>query len=95
MYHEKGYIKELGEVDGVSGATMNAYLQSKGTPIEIPHANPTKQALIDFRDCIVNNEKPISNLHTGADAARTVQLSLDAMYDNEIKYWGKDVDLTK
>ena len=88
-YREKGYEKKLGDVDGVSGATINTYMQGKGTPIEVPHVNPTKLALIDFKENIQNNTDPISNVYTGADTARAVQLSLDAMYNNEIKYWDK------
>lgn len=95
IYYEKGHEneseKELGDVDGVSGATMNPLAQAYATPIEVEHINPTKQALIDFRDCIVDNKVPISNVQTGADTAMAVQLSLDAMISNEIKYWDKDV----
>lgn len=87
IYFEKGYEKELGDVDGVSGATMNANVQGKGTPIEVSHSNPTKQALSDFKDNVLNNTLPISNVYTGANTAKAVQLSLDAMCFNEIKYW--------
>jgi predicted dehydrogenase len=83
-YHPEGeYEKELGEVDGVSGATMN-WDQGKGTPVEIDHADPSNQALIDFRDSVVNNEQPISDVHSGANAALCVQMGLDAMYQNKI-----------
>ncbi|ULC59330.1 Gfo/Idh/MocA family oxidoreductase [Flaviramulus sp. BrNp1-15] len=89
IYHEKGFKKEITDVDGVSGATANAYLQGKGYPIEISHLDPTKQALVDFRDSIIENKEPISNVYTGADTARSVQLSLDAMYNQNIQYWKK------
>ena len=89
IYYEKGQKKELGEVDGVSGATVNTYLQGKGTPIKVSHTDPSKQALIDFRDAIRENKKPISNVYTGANTAVAVQLSLDAMYNEEIQYWNK------
>ncbi|TNJ44901.1 Gfo/Idh/MocA family oxidoreductase [Tamlana fucoidanivorans] len=89
VYYEKGIEKELGEVDGVSGATVNSQMQGKGIPIHIEHNDPSKQALIDFRDSIVNNTEPISNIHTGANTAKAVQMSLDAMYKDEIIYCDK------
>ena len=87
IYHEKGYKKELGEVDGVSGATINSHLQGYAKPIEVSHEDPSKQALMDFRDAIYDNKIPISNVHTGAKTAMAVQGSLDAMYNEEIVYW--------
>lgn len=87
IYYEKGFEKELADVDGVSGATKNPYLQGNGHQISFSHGDPTKQALIDFRDNIVNNKIPVSNVHTGARTAAAVQLSLDAMYDDKIVYW--------
>lgn len=83
-YHPEGnYEKELGDVDGVSGATMN-WNQGRGTPVTVEHADPSKQALIDFRDSITNNQQPVSNVYSGAKAARCVQMGLDAMYKNKI-----------
>jgi len=76
-------------VDGVSGATANPYMQGRGNPINVTHLDPSKQALMDFKDSIVNNTTPISNIQTGANTAKAVQLSLDAMYNNEIKYWNQ------
>tara|TARA_B100000809_G_scaffold141837_2_gene139413 strand:- start:114 stop:1301 length:1188 start_codon:yes stop_codon:yes gene_type:complete len=89
IYYEAGFEKVIGNVDGVSGATMNNY-NNKGVSIDVNQKPPTKQAFIDFKTSITDNTLPISNVHTGADTARTVQLSLDAMYTNEIKYWNKD-----
>ncbi len=87
IYYEKGFKKEIADVDGVSGATINSHLQGKGYPIKVSHIDPSKQALIDFRDSILENKQPISNVFTGADTARAVQLSLDAMYNEDIQYW--------
>ncbi|WP_343487928.1 Gfo/Idh/MocA family oxidoreductase [Allomuricauda sp. d1] len=89
-YPEGSYQREVGEVDGVSGATVN-WDQGKGIPIEVVHDDPSKQALIDFRDGIVNNEEPISNIHSGAKAARCVQMGLDAMYGQKIMEWASPV----
>ena len=87
VYYEKGVKKDLGDVDGGSGATTNPQMQGKGMAINVSHIDPSKQALIDFRDNVLNNKTPISNVHTGANTAKAVQLSLDAMYKNEIIYW--------
>ncbi|WP_303319222.1 Gfo/Idh/MocA family oxidoreductase [Flavivirga abyssicola] len=87
IYYEKGYKKEIADVDGVSGATRNSHQQGKGYPIEVSHLNPSKQALIDFRDAILENKQPISNVFTGANTAKAVQLSLDAMHNEDIRYW--------
>ncbi len=86
IQYEKGYKKEIGDVDGVSGATKS-YKAGHRIPIEVSHLDPSKQALIDFRDSILNNTQPISNITTGANTARAVQLSLDAMYNEDIRYW--------
>ncbi|MEA1787099.1 Gfo/Idh/MocA family oxidoreductase [Arenibacter sp. GZD96] len=83
FFPEGGTSKELGNVDGVSGATTN-WEQGKGIPIEFEHADPSKQALIDFRDSIWNNTKPISDIFTGANTAVCVQMGLDAMRKDEI-----------
>lgn len=85
--YEKGHEKKLTDVDGVSGATANHTLQGKGQPIEVEHLEPSKQALIDFRDNITENKLPISNVYSGANTAVAVQMSLDAMINNEIIYW--------
>lgn len=87
IYYEKGYEKVLADVDGVSGATENPFLQGTGIPIDITHLDPSKQALIDFRDSIQHNKQPISNVYTGANTALAVQLSLDAMIKEETQYW--------
>lgn len=87
IYYEKGFEKEFIDVDGVSGATKNPHLQGEGNIINISSIDPTKQALIDFKDAIIDNKTPISNVYTGASTAVAVQLSLDAMYKEKIVYW--------
>jgi len=77
---------EKKDVDGVSGATSEA-THKFGEPIEIEHSEPSKQALTDFRDSILNNEEPMSNVISGGKAAICVQMGLDAMYNNEIVHW--------
>ena len=89
-YNDK---KILGDVDGVSGATIiNGWEEGKGIPISIDHDDPTRQALIDFRDSILTNRQPISNVVTGAKTAIAVQMGIDAMYGEKPVYW-KNVSL--
>lgn len=87
IQYEKGFEKKLVDVDGVSGATSNPHAQEKGSQIKVSHMDPTKQALVDFRDSILNNEKPLSDVYTGANTAVAVQMSIDAMCNEEIVYW--------
>ncbi|WP_299064235.1 Gfo/Idh/MocA family oxidoreductase [uncultured Polaribacter sp.] len=79
-------IKAPKDVDGVSGATWQKDDLGYGEPINIVHDNPSKQALLDFRNSILDKKEPVSNVITGAKAAVCVQMGLDAMYKNEIIY---------
>ncbi|MEM9647177.1 MAG: Gfo/Idh/MocA family oxidoreductase [Bacteroidota bacterium] len=90
FYPEGTREKEIGEVDGVSGATVN-WVEGKGIPIHVEHLDPSKQALIDFKNSILKNEEPISNILTGANTAACVQMGLDAMYGNKIAVWDFEV----
>lgn len=74
------------EVDGVSSATWQADDKGYGEIINISHENPSKQALTDFRNSILDKKEPVSNIITGAKAAICVQMGLDAIYNNEIIY---------
>jgi len=75
-----------GIVDGVTGASVK-WDEEKGYPIEIDHIDPTLQAIIDFRDCVINNTKPTSNELTGAQASIMVQMSLDAIENSSVLNW--------
>lgn len=78
------------DVDGVSGATAQ-WDAEKGYPLNLTHLNPSKQALLDFREAITNNVQPESGIITGAKAAIAVQMGLDAMYENKVVTWNKTV----
>lgn len=91
-YPEGKKNKEMGEVDGVAGATLK-WDEGKGYPIEVDHEDPSKQALMDFRESIANNTEPISNIATGANAAVCVQMGLDAMHNEKIVHWKSDLNL--
>ncbi|MGB5369891.1 MAG: Gfo/Idh/MocA family oxidoreductase [Flavobacteriaceae bacterium] len=92
FYPEGGYQKETGTVDGVAGATV-PWEQGKGIPVEVKHEDPSKQALIDFRDHVINGSEPISNVVTGAKAALCVQMGLDAMHNDTMIRWNDSLTL--
>jgi predicted dehydrogenase len=78
---------EKGIVDGVSGATLKTWQEGKGVPILGADKDPTIEALNDFYESVVYQEEPISSVKSGAVAAKCVQISLDALYDGEVKHW--------
>nr|WP_298793722.1 Gfo/Idh/MocA family oxidoreductase [uncultured Allomuricauda sp.] len=83
---KKEESRQIGEVDGVSGATVK-WDQEKGIPITVEHLDPSKQALLDFRDSIVTNSMPKSNVISGAKAAICVQMGLDALHTGKVVDW--------
>ncbi|WP_296635326.1 Gfo/Idh/MocA family oxidoreductase [Polaribacter sp.] len=90
FYPEGKKNKVMGEVDGVSGATAQ-WDKDKGYYINIEHLDPSKQALLDFKNAIINNKPPLSNINSGAKTAVCVQMALDAMYNNEIVKWNNNL----
>ena len=87
IYPEKKSETTYENVDGVSGATSKPWVQGNGSSIEYEHTDPSKQALIDFRDNILNNTMPFSNVLTGSSTAIAVDLSLQALHNEKITYW--------
>lgn len=87
VFAESRDLTEKGIVDGVSGATLQAWNSGKGTPIDAPGNDPTLDALKQFYNSIVNDAPVISDVKSGAQTAKCVQISLDALYDGKIKYW--------
>jgi len=92
FYPEEQENKVLGNVDGVSGATVK-WDKGKGIPIEVIQEEPSKQALIDFKNSIVNRTEPESNIITGAKTAICIQMGLDAMINEEIVSWKSDLGI--
>ena len=86
---EDNHKKVHAEVDGVAGATVK-WVKGKGIPLNVQHAKPTEQALLDFRDSILTNKKPKSNIVTGANVAVCVQMGLDAIHGNKIIHKKKE-----
>jgi len=85
-FPEGQYDKEYGDVDGVTGATTN-WMAGKGKSISIDHIEPTKQALVDFRDAIINSSMPLSNVFSGANTALAVDMGVRSMDTNKTIYW--------
>ncbi|UMB60622.1 Gfo/Idh/MocA family oxidoreductase [Lutibacter sp. A80] len=90
---EEKQKSKLKDVDGVSGATAQIQHNNYGEPINIEHKNPTQQALLDFRDNILNNTTPLSNVITGGKTAICVQMGIEAMHKNEIIYWKPEFNI--
>lgn len=87
IYQESKGMKEQGIVDGVSGATRMAWQSGEGVPIDAPSVDPTLDALKQFYQAITSGQTVASNIYTGAETAKCVQISLDALYEGKIKYW--------
>lgn len=87
IYIEKPKNKALGMVDGVSGATMEAWQNGSGVAIEAPGNNPTIDALKQFRDAVLSGGEIVSGIRTGANTAKCIQMSLDSLHENKISYW--------
>ena len=90
VYLEQKEEAALGVVDGVSGATMKAWNAGQGVPLDIKHEVPTRQALLDFRESIIQNKRPESNAESGAKVSIVVQMALDAMDNGRVEYWKDD-----
>ena len=66
---------------------QQAWQKGEGAAIDAPGNDPTLDALKQFYESIVNGAPVVSSLQTGALTAKCVQVSLDALYQNQIKKW--------
>ena len=87
IFMENKTLKKHGIVDGVSGATMQAWKKGQGAPIEASNENITLQAFEQFYQSITEDATVYADLESGAQTAKCVQMSLDAMYESKIAYW--------
>ncbi|MEP4532879.1 MAG: Gfo/Idh/MocA family oxidoreductase [Cyclobacteriaceae bacterium] len=94
IHAERKSLAETGIVDGVSGATLQAWKKGEGVPIKASGEDPTLHALRQYYDSIVNGKPVISTVETGAQTAKCVQISLDALYEGAIKKWDQYPELT-
>lgn len=84
--------KNLGVVDGVTGATIESLKAAGGKEIEYKstdglNLDPTAYALIAFADCIRGNKRPISNVDTGKETAIAVHMGNRAVETAEVQLW--------
>ncbi|MDF2189360.1 Gfo/Idh/MocA family oxidoreductase [Paraflavitalea sp. CAU 1676] len=88
FYPEAAARKELETVDGVSSATKIEWNKDGGIPIlKEPMKDGTWYALQDFHKCIVEKQKPVSNVITGATTAVCVHLANEAAYSHATQNW--------
>jgi hypothetical protein len=66
------------DADTVTGATMSLSGQA-GRWVKFESFNPTRNAMVAFREAVISNSTPAASVENGLATARTVQLSLDAM----------------
>ena len=93
IYLEDKKKKELGLVDGVSGATIRAIMEGDAIPVKSKHMDPSKQALVDFADSIKNDKEPISNVKTGAKTAFAVSLALKSIKSKDRTHWKQSYNI--
>lgn len=93
IYAENFDKKQKGIVDGVSGATLKAWKQGEGAPINAPGNDPTIDALRQFYDSVVQGASVISDIKTGATTSKCVQMVLDVLHGDEIRYWSEYPEL--
>lgn len=84
--------KELGVVDGVTGATIETLKPGKGSPVifqspDLKNMDPTAYAFLSFADCIKNNKMPVSNVFTGRDVAIAVHMGNAAADSGNQQLW--------
>jgi predicted dehydrogenase len=93
FYPEKQYAKELGIVDGVSGATKIVMNTDGGIPIlDKPTKDGTIYALEEFHASITTGKKPVSNIDTGTKAAICVAMCNEAVFSGKGQEWKKEYD---
>jgi predicted dehydrogenase len=85
--------KELGLVDGVSGATITK--SSDGIAVELPTRkgwNGTHYALQGFREAITRGTAPSSDVVRGARSTIATRLAIDATRSGEPRSWRAEWD---
>ena len=90
LYGEGGGAA-LGQVDGVSSATMSADKAKDGIKIWAPEEkegfNNTMYALDHFYNAVRDKTLPYSNVYNGATTAICVKMAVDAMRNEQILHW--------
>ncbi|WP_036691779.1 Gfo/Idh/MocA family protein [Pedobacter glucosidilyticus] len=87
--------KEIGTVDGVSGATLEVYKPGEAKEIKYSSPDgadrdPTVYALLDFVSCIANNKKPFCDVNVGKNVAIAVHMANTAIETGNTQYWKEE-----
>jgi len=91
FYPEEVTRKELGIVDGVTGATKIVINKDGGIPIlDKPTMDGTNYALDEFHQSITSGAKPVSNINTGTQASICVAMCNEAIYSGNKQVWKKE-----
>lgn len=94
FYPEESTKKDLGIVDGVSGATKIVVNKDGGIPIlDKATLDGTNYALAEFYRSVTTNKDPASNINTGTQAAICVAMCNEAIYSGNKQVWKKTYDL--
>lgn len=88
FYPEESVKKELGIVDGVTGATKIVVNKDGGIPIlDKATIDGTNYALDEFYKSITTRKEPVSNINTGTQAAICVAMCNEAIYSGNKQVW--------
>lgn len=88
FYPEESAKKELGIVDGVTGATKIVVNKDGGIPIlDKATIDGTNYALDEFYKSITTKKEPVSNINTGTQAAICVAMCNEAIYSGNKQVW--------
>lgn len=94
FYPEEVTRKELGIVDGVTGATKIVINKDGGIPIlDKPTMDGTNYALDEFHQSIASGAQPVSNINTGTQASICVAMCNEAIYSGNKQVWKKEYGL--
>jgi predicted dehydrogenase len=95
FYPEAKAKKDLGIVDGVTGATRIEQNKDGGIPImKEKGKDGTWYALQEFYKTVTENAKPVSNVITGATTAFCVDMINKSSYNRTIEKWKGEFSLT-
>lgn len=90
--HAEPVKKQLGTVDGVTGATLLNVTQGKVLPVDFEYPSgikrdPTYYAFVDFVKSIRENKKPLSGIKEGKEVAIAAHMANIAMETETFQYW--------
>ncbi|MDZ7692804.1 MAG: Gfo/Idh/MocA family oxidoreductase [Balneolaceae bacterium] len=80
------------DADAITKPTDKAWEQGEPIPLSVNNeaggdVGPTRIALDHFRECIVNDKEPLSNVKNGHDSAICVVMGNNAMRNERVESW--------